>query len=179
MKLAASNSNFVPAPEGTTQGVLCDIVDMGMQPDAFNEGKMVHKTRLVFQLEDRTEAGVPFTVSTFPITASINNKATLYKYIKTLLGRDLSKEDFDDDGEIDLDSLLIGKNAMVTIAHKEKNDKTYANIDSIGPIPKSIKNRLEVENYTRDQDRVKDDSTSEVAEAATASAGGKDDKIPF
>lgn len=181
MKLAASTSNFVPAPEGTTQGVLADIVDLGMQEDAFNPGKMVHKTKLVFQLEDTTEEGVRFTVATFPITASLNNKATLYKYIKTLLGRDLTKEDYDAEGEIDLDGLLLGKNAMITVEQKEKGERVYANIDSVGPIPKSIKTRLEVENYTRVQDRVGDAPAAVAPAAAEAEAAtaGSGEKIPF
>src|SRR5687768_11056438 len=113
MKIKLSSGNFVPAPEGTTQGVLCDVVDMGFLEDKFNPGKMVQKLRFVFQTEDTTEEGVPFTVGTFPLTASTNNKANAYKIIKTLIGRDLDKSDLDEEGEIDLAELLIGKNAMI------------------------------------------------------------------
>jgi len=48
MKIAKSVSNFQLAPEDTMQAVLVDIVDMGLQPDRFNEGEMVHQLRLVF-----------------------------------------------------------------------------------------------------------------------------------
>lgn len=174
MKLAASNSNFVPAPEGTVQGVLCDIVDLGFQEDKFNPGNMIHQMRFVFQTEDRTDEGVPYTVSTFPYKASLNTKANVYKIVKTLLGRDLEASDADEDGEFDLDRLLLGANAMVTVTHNVKGDKTYANIESISQIPKSIKTRLEVEDYVRIKDRAPSATSTDAVESegvATATAG--------
>lgn len=177
MKLQMSSNNFVNAPEGTTQGVLCDIVDLGMQPDTFNEGQVLHKLRLVFQTEDVKEDGMPYIVSTFPLNATLNSKSKVYGYVKKLLNRELEKSDFDGDGNADLDSLLIGLNAMITIQHKEKGERTYANIIDISPVPKQIKTRLEVKDYTRVQDRVQEGDTAE--EEQEASKGGKKDKIPF
>lgn len=182
MKLSASFSNFVPAPEGTTQGVLCDIEDLGLQEDRFNPGKMVHQMRFYFQTEDLMEDGKPFVVRTPQMKASTNNKSNAYKYIKTLLGRELEAEDFDG-GEIEIDELLIGKNAMVTIVHNEKDGKIYANIDSIGPVPAKIKDRLEVRDYVRVKDREPSEELeySGDAEEATVKKSSKksDDDINF
>lgn len=181
MKLQASNSSFQPAPEGTTLAVLVDIVDLGMQPDKYNEGEMVHQVRLTFQTEDKTDEGKPFIVSTFPYKASLNSKANLYKVISTLLGRKLAKEDFDEEGNVDLDELLIGKNVMITIEHKQSADgtKTYANITSIGPVPKSIKTRLEPEGYVRVQDRESVSVEGDSEGKANSATAGKDGDIPF
>jgi hypothetical protein len=177
MKLTASTGNYVPAPEGTTQGVLCDIVDLGLQKDYFNEGKLVHNMKFVFQTEDLMEDGKPYTVGTAPMKASTHTKANAYKIIKTLLGRDLTAEDYVD-GEVDLDALILGKNAMVSITHNIKGEKTYANIEKVESIPKKITERLEVRDYVRVQDRAPaseevDSEEGEVAVAASATGGKK------
>lgn len=168
MKLKANNSNFTPAPEGTTQAVLVDIVDLGMQPDKFNDGELIHQVRLSFQTEDRTEEGKPFLVSTFPYKASLNSKSNFYKAITTILGRKLAAEDFDKEGDVDLDELLIGKNVNITIVHKEVGDKVYANIDGIGALTKSQKTMLEPEGYVRVQDRESFDVEGFESEASAA-----------
>jgi hypothetical protein len=170
MKLSKPANNFQLAPEGTTQGVVVDVVDMGMQEDRFNDGEFVHQVRVVFQTEDQTEEGVPFITSTYPVRASINSKAKLYGFIKTLLGRGLEEGDFDSDGEIDLDSLLIGKNANITIEHKTSGEKTYANVVGIGALTSKQQKStlLEPRDYTRIQDR--DDTSFNYGENAKADA---------
>lgn len=167
MKLAKSESSFQLAPEDTMQGVVVDVVDMGMMP-GFNEGEMVPKLKLVFQLEEETDEGVPYQVQSFPLNASLNSRSTLYKnYIKPILGRDLTEDDFDEEGEIDIDSLLIGKNAQVTVVHKTKNDKTYANVEQISPLSKKQASGtlLEPRNYVRQKDRTSFDPDTIEADA--------------
>jgi len=166
MKLAKSNSSFQLAPEGTTQAVVVDVVDKGMMP-GFNPEELVQKVQLVFQTEEETDEGVPFTVQSFPLNASINSKSTLYKeYIKPILGRGLEEKDFDEEGEVDLDTLLIGKNANVTIEHKTKGENTYANITGVGTLTTKQEKgaKLEPRNYVRRQDREDDTSFTYGAE---------------
>lgn len=171
MKLAKSENKFQLAPEDTLQGVVVDVVDMGMLP-GFNPEELVQKVKLVFQLEEETDDGVRFIVQSFPLNASINSKSTLYKeYIKPILGRNIEAEDFDEDGEIDLDALLIGKNANVTIVHKEKGENTYANIAGVGTLVKGQK-PFKAKNYVRKQDR-EEDASFEYGENSKAATEGK------
>ncbi len=176
MKVKKSSGTYQLAPEGTTQAVVVDVIDEGMQP-GYNPGEMVPKVKLAFQTEEETTEGKPFLVHSFPLNASVNSKSTLYKeFIKPILGRDLEADDFDDDNDIDLDALLMGKNANITIKHTEKGEKTYANIVTVGTLPaKQAKaGLLEPRDYVRKQDREDDtsfnfgDNVKEEAEAATA-----------
>jgi len=168
MKLQKSTNNFQLAPEGVMQAVVVDIVDMGMVVDKFHPEPGVHKLRVVFQTEETTDEGVPFVVSSFPDNASLNPKANFYKKIKAILGRSLEDDDFDSEGNVDLDGLLIGRNANVTIQHSE-GEPTYANVVDIGTLTtKQQKGELlEPKNYVRVQDR----------EPVVTDADGK--KIPF
>jgi len=149
------------AEEGNTRAVLVDVVDMGMLPDVFaEEGELVHKLQLKFQTEDETSEGKPFLVATYPLKASLDSRANLYKIIKVLIGRDLETEDYDAEGDIDIDSLIIGQNCNVEIEHKSKGEKTYANVVSVNPLSKGDK-KLEP-LVPRDYVRVKDrDDTPE------------------
>lgn len=177
MKLAKSNNSFQLAPEETMQAVLVDVVDMGMQPDRFTEGELIHQVRLVFQTEEETDEGVPFLVSTFPTRASINSKAKLYGYITSILGRTLEEGDFDEEGEIDLDELLIGENANVTVTHRTSGENTYANVTAIGALNSKQKKAalLAPRNYIRQKDRdaFNPEQIEKEAEAASAAAGNK------
>lgn len=170
MKLQKSSGNFQLAPEGTTRAVVVDVVDMGMQKDTFNEGELIPKTRIVFQTEDEMDDGRPFIVSTYPVKQSINRKANLYDYIKSIIGRDLEESDFDEEGDIDIDNLLLGKNANITITHTDKGDKHYANITKISPLTNKDKKDADLvpRDYVRQQDR--DSFNPEEIEASSAAA---------
>ncbi len=154
MKLQKSTSNFQLAPEGVTQAVLVDVIDMGLMEDKFNPGDMIPKVRLAFQTEETTDAGTPFVVSTFPDKASLNPKSNLYKKIKAIIGRPLEDEDYDEEGNVDLDSLLIGRNANITITHSD-GEPTYANVTDIGTLTSKQQkgDLLEPKDYVRVQDR--------------------------
>jgi hypothetical protein len=161
MKLTKPKSfgNYELAEEGTTRAVVVDVIDMGMQPDMYADGKLVHKIRFSLQTEEETSEGKPFLVSTFPQKASLDSRSNTSKMIKTILDRDLNDDDYsevDEDGEpiVDIDSLLIGKNVNVKIEHKEKGDKTYANVVEINPLSKADR-KLEP-LVPRDYIRVKD-----------------------
>ena len=109
--------------------------------------------------EDETTEGKPFLVSTYPVRASLNSKANFYKTVKKLIGRDLEPSDYDAEGDIDIDSLLIGVNANVTIVRNEKEGRVYANVEDVSPLVKSQlkETPLEPRDYVRIQDREDDD----------------------
>lgn len=156
MKIPKSKSSFQTAPEGTTKAVVVDVVDLGMLPDKFSEEeKLIPMVKLVFQTEEQTEEGKPFVVGTYPLKASLNSRANFYKLVAKILGRDLTDDDYDEEGDADVDTLLLGKNVNVTIQHATKGDKTYANVVDVSPL---IKSQLKEEalvavDYVRQKDR--------------------------
>lgn len=156
MKLQKSESrNFEIPEEGTGQAVVVDVIDLGLKEDKFSPGEMVHQLTIALQTEDETSEGKPFLVRSYPFRASTNSKSNLYKAIKLIIGRDLEDTDFDSEGDVDLDALLIGRNVNVTIQHNTKGDKTYANVVDFGALTKSqVKAALlEPRDYVRVQDR--------------------------
>lgn len=176
MKLSGrTNSNFEPAPEGTQQGVLVDIIDRGFQPDKFNPGQTRHEIQLAFQTEEEMADGRPYVVKTYPMTASLNSKAKLFQTIGAMRGK-IQPEELDENGDFDLDG-LIGTNCLITIQHTTKDDgRVFANVTGVAPLPKKTTTRLEPRDYVRVQDR---EPQAQAAAAGAASGGTGEDEIPF
>lgn len=174
--LTAGNSGsrtFTPAPEGTHQAVLCDIVDLGEQENNFGQTK--HFIRVVFQLEEAMENGKPYIVGQ-RFNATLHEKGALRKFIVASRGRQFSDEEL---AGFDIES-LIGTNVQITVIHnKAENGNTYANIASVSPWNPKFGPELEVRDYTRKKDR--DDAEPQTQAAAAGAGGGKKkgDDIPF
>ena len=108
------------------------VVDQGFQESNFNgEAKLAHKLRIGWELPAETMSdGRPFAIfETY--TASLNEKAKLFGMLKAWFGK------APDPATFDMKS-LIGKAAMVAIIHNEKQDKVYANLSSVMPVPKGM-----------------------------------------
>lgn len=121
------------APEGTHSAVCVRILDMGTQ--SHPEWGDKRKLNFAFELlEEQTTEGEPFLVYK-SYTASLSNKATLAKDIKSWTGATINRGD-----ELDLEDLL-GKSCLVTVIHSEetKDGAIYANVDTITGVPKGTK----------------------------------------
>lgn len=186
---ATGNSEFKPAPEGQYQAVCVDVIDKGMCETSFG---LKHKLGMVFQIEgERMENGSRYTVFT-QFTASLHENSALRPFLEAWRGRAFSDDELKG---FDIEK-LIGANAFVQIIHNESNDKTYANIQSIMPVPPAFNlPKLEAENYTRKQDRPEDQPQRQPAFASAparvftppkaanqytpATPAAFDDDIPF
>jgi hypothetical protein len=114
------------APDGLHLGVLVDAVDIGEVETAFG---IKHKLSLIFELEATDENGKHFIVGK-RYNWSLNEKSTLRKDLERWLGRKYTSQELK--SGIDLEELL-GRNANIFISHKEVEDKTFANIETILP----------------------------------------------
>jgi hypothetical protein len=114
-----------PLPEGLTQAACVDVHDLGMQIGL--KGVEVHKVRLVFETPLRDSKGQEMRVSTWPYTVSLGKTANLRKHLERWRGRPFTAQEL---AGFDLDS-VIGAPAMLNIVRREKDGKTYSNIDGI------------------------------------------------
>lgn len=141
---------FVPAPEGTHQGVLCDVVDIGEKENSY--GQVKHFIKLVFQLDVDMENGKPFIVSQ-QFNATLHEKGALRKFLQAMRGKAFTPDELK---EFESDDLL-GTNAQISVIHAPgKNGGIYANISSVAPHNPKLGEPLEIRDYVRVQDRTED-----------------------
>lgn len=140
-----NSASFRPCPEGVTQGVLVDIIDLGVVTTTYNgETKSAHKVNLVYQTEERRDDGQRFLVYQ-RLTLSLHPKASLRKIAETLRGKKFTDEEAESGFEVDD---LKGSQALLTIVHNEVGDKVYANIAGVAPLMKNMP-KLVAEPYER------------------------------
>ena len=111
--------------------------------DARNAAKQIDA-----KLKKGEHAGKRMMIST-EVTNSVHEKGTLHKLMLGGYGIDL-KNLIDEEGEVDLESLIVGKPVRIVVKHStsSKNGKNYANIDSLMKVStKSAKLEMETTEY--------------------------------
>ena len=137
MKLKDKARPSIPQMDpGPYTGLCVGIYGIGEQETKFKD-KTRYVEQIVFTFEFPTETieidgeEKPRQLSrTF--TASVSEKGGLRKFLKSWRGKDFSSDE--DMGDFEMFSML-GKSAFFNII---QNDKGYANIDSIMPLPKGV-----------------------------------------
>lgn len=138
------SKEFEPMPAGNYAARLYSIIHIGTVP-VFWEGKkkMIDKVRLTFEFPTETKVfkeengEQPFVLSR-EFTFSLNEKAALRKFLGSWRGKALS-----DNEAMDTDLFeWIGKEGLINVVHKvvttKDGEKTYANIETIAPLPKGM-----------------------------------------
>ena len=126
MKIKANNSNFEPCPEFTGKAVCVDVTPLRKQQSQYGERNVF---KIVFEVDMEKEDGNRYGVWSNNFTPTLNEKASLRKFLRSWFGRDLSKaelEDFDTE-------TLIGKPAQLVVVHQHKDNEVYANIAACTP----------------------------------------------
>lgn len=141
--------DYKPHSVGPHSAVCCDIVDLGVWQDSYPGKPLrnVRKIRLVFQTDEKREDGKRFTVGRM-FTASLGEKANLRKFIESWRGVAFTPDEL---RGFSL-SKLIGAPALIQVKHRDKQGKTYADIDSVMRLPKGME-KLTVTDYVRVKDR--------------------------
>lgn len=140
-KTNQGSGDFTPVAAGS-HIALCDIVaDLGLQPGSNLYPKPKQQVYLRFELpnervefekDGKKQIGPAVIGKTY--TASMNEKANLRHDLESWRGRQFTDEEAE---SFDVASVL-GKACMISVMHKVKDGKTYANISGIGPLPKGI-----------------------------------------
>lgn len=160
MKLTANTKEFATHPEYAGSAVCVDITPPRTVDTPFGKKE---KFNIVFETEALREDGTRFCVWSSGFTVSLNEKASLRKFLKSWLGRDLTAAE---QKEFDTES-LIGRPAHVTIVHNDAQDgRVFANIALIRP-DKSPSPLKPSGKFVRKQDRAPKDADSNYKRVAT------------
>jgi hypothetical protein len=142
-------------PDGPHAAVCIDIIDRGTVKEFNkfqNKEEMVRKVTLRFfcgqyhQTEDGKQ--IPLWIDKW-FRASMNEKATLRKFVGQWRGKPISEEEAK---RFDLAKLLHAP-ALLQVSHNVKPDRTYANIDSIMRIVPGMTVPQTPTDYVRVKDR--------------------------
>jgi len=132
--------DFSPIDAGMHHAVCIGIYDLGTHwNERFNN--QAHKVLIMWELPDErievekdgNKLNLPKAISK-QYTLSLHEKSNLRKDLETWRGKQFTQKELDG---FDLKNLL-GVNCMLQIIHREKNDKTYANVASIVPLMKNM-----------------------------------------
>jgi hypothetical protein len=139
--IVQKTDDYIPAPEGSFSGVVCDIQDLGEVDTAFGTK---HKCRVSFQLDEQTPKGGRF-VAPRAYTVSLHRASALTALLTTLL------PDFRGE-RVDLED-LIGLPCLVSVEHNVAPDgKVYANVATVAKLPRGMR-PIVVEGYIRQKGR--------------------------
>ena len=136
-------SNIEPISEGVHIGVCNAVVDMGTHHEE-RWDKDVHKVLIWWEIpaerikfEDEKTGVVtdkPRVISK-NYNLSLHEKADLRKHLEAIRGQKFTKEELEG---FDLKHIM-GSGAQIQVVHNKKDDKTYANIETIMALPKGQK----------------------------------------
>lgn len=164
-----NGQKFTPAPEGQYAAVCCDIVDLGNVKSEY-QGKVSqkHKIRIVFQLAvDNPDTESPFLVSQW-FTLSMNEKATLRKFMEQWRGKTYSETEIAHGVRI---AKMLGAPALLQIVHATRSDKCYANISTVMRLPHGMAVPAIDPQYVRAKDRPKDGQKNGAGGAGPGAPG--------
>ena len=145
MAIIASSSggtDFQLAPAGNHLARCYRIVDMGSHQNSY--GNVLRKILISWELHGEDENGLGLsTADGKPLmisgnyTLSLSEKATLRALLEAWRNKPFSLDELNG---FDITALL-DKWCMVTIVHEtsKHNQKTYANVKAVAPVPQAIK----------------------------------------
>jgi len=138
MKTSNSGGDFKIAPEGMHVARCFKLVDCGTHVNK-TFGNLQHLGYIFWELprcliEDGEHEGQPYSVMK-RYTLSHNEKANLRADLEGWYGKTFDTAALDASGGFDLNKVM-GRPAMINVVHSD--DKKYANIKSVNPLPNGM-----------------------------------------
>lgn len=122
-----TGKDFEPAPEGLHPAVCVDVVDLGSVTNKFGSR---HAVDIVWQIDCiMKESGKRFLASK-RYTLSLHEKANLRKDLESWRGKPFQFDELAQGFDLEV---LIGVNCELQIMHNTKDNRTFANINSVLP----------------------------------------------
>ena len=126
--------DYTPIPEGLHHGICYGIFDIGTHYNAAFS-KWAHQCIIVWELPEERGTfdgkDLPRAISK-TLTVSLHEKAELRKVLQTWRGRSFTEQELQG---FDIKAVL-GANCFVQVIHKKKDDKVFANLVGVTPLPK-------------------------------------------
>lgn len=179
-RVSRPKSTFRTAPEGLHPAVCVDVWDIWTSKRAERwGGGLQDNTRLVWQIDqtfknEETGKEQRYEVSQM-YTASLHEKAKLRQHLESWRGRKFSEKELDN---FELENLLSANCQLQVIHNIKDNGDTYANVQSIVPLHKSMEKLIVTSDFVRRKDRKKDDETDHTAPGENGFEAADDD-VPF
>lgn len=140
----SSSSNFIPVPPGSHVARCYRIVDLGTQTTEYL-GQIKHLRKVMFGWELHgednegkplvTEKGEPMAIFK-NYTLSLNEKANLRLDLQSWRGKPFTDAEAN---RFDI-SVVLGQWCMLNVIHRPgKDDKIFANVAGVSPIPSIVK----------------------------------------
>lgn len=139
---SGGGGDFSPVPAGTHFAICDQVIDLGKQRSEYQgEVKIQHKVYIRWQIpaervewehDGKKHEGPAVIGKTY--TLSLSDKANLRKDLQAWRSKPFTP---DERRGFDI-SKLLGAAATITITHTEKDGKTYANVASLGSLPKGM-----------------------------------------
>lgn len=139
MKIQKPNGgDFKPAPAGTHIAVCTKFFDLGTQDIEWQgQVKKQRKVMIAWELpHEQMDDGKPYIINQ-RYTWSMHEKSVLRKHLEAWRGKPFTDADFDGPTAFDTKKLL-GVPCSLIVSNSAKNGKTYANVESVGPLPKGM-----------------------------------------
>jgi hypothetical protein len=127
VKIPEPNTDYELLPIGTYATTCVEFIDFGTQPTTYGPKRQV---RLGWEIDKPMTNGKPFIASRL-FTFSSHEKASFRKIVEGMLGQKLDKA-------FDTKSLL-GRPCLIAIQHNESGDATFANVETVMPLPAGTK----------------------------------------
>lgn len=134
--------DFTPVPPGTHFAICDQVVDLGKQKTSFQGTESVKRQvyirwqipaeRVEWEQDGQKHEGPAVIGKTY--TLSLGEKANLRKDLQAWRGKPFTPDEL---RGFDIAKLLKVP-ATVTVTHTEKDGRTYANVASVGGIPKGL-----------------------------------------
>lgn len=116
MIITSSGGNYEQPEAGTYNALCIGLIDLGTQEGSYKGAPtFARKVLLQFELDEKTKAGVNFTISNF-YTASTSSKAILRKDLESWRGTPFTEDEIKG---FDLTTILA-KPCMITVGMSEK-----------------------------------------------------------
>lgn len=140
---SSGGGSFVQVPAGMHLAMCYRIIDLGTQKTTYmGQSKMSPKVLFQFEVHTDNDDGTPLlTPDGKPLsiskqyTLSLGENAIMRRDLQSWRGKAFTPEELK---MFELENVL-GQWCMINVVHTSKDDKTYANIDSITPVPAAIK----------------------------------------
>jgi len=135
--------DFTPVPQGTHIAICDQVVDLGKQvikSQMYGESVkhqvyirwQIPEERYEYEYEGEKREGPSTIGKTY--TVSLGEKANLRKDLQAWRGKPFTPDEL---RGFDI-AKLLGVPATITVTHTEKDGRTFANIASVGGIPKGM-----------------------------------------
>lgn len=136
----ATAASFTIHPPVQSVAARCvDVINLGLTViKAFkptDKDYTAEKVVLIFFAGERDESGKPLYLKN-EFTLTMGSKGRLRPFLESWRGQKYTDEEARKGIQIEK---LFGAPALISAAHEQSGDKTYCNITSISPLPKSMK----------------------------------------